>query len=122
MKTRIHKANVMALESEGFKVCYWEDFDYSILKYIQIRQRQGRSKSTYADCIIMADTETSKKMLQPKSDTDNHNHVCAWSIAFRAYGMNIAVLWGKKPSDFPRMLRRVLEYVGCDEVKVFFII
>ena len=120
MKTRIHKANVTALETEGFKVCYWEDFDYSILKYIQIRQRQGRSKSTYADCIIMADTETSKKTLDPKTDADNHNHVCAWSIAFRAYGMNLAVLWGKKPSDFPRMLRRVLEYIGCDEVKVFF--
>ena len=47
-------------------------------------------------CIIMADTETSKKMLHPKTDADNHNHICAWSIAFRAYGMNVAVLWGKK--------------------------
>lgn len=119
MKTRIHKKNVNALEKEGFKVCFWSDFDYTILKHIQIRTRQGSGKTTYADCIIMADTETSKKGTKREKEEDFHNHVCAWSIAFRAYGMNLAVLWGKKPSDFTKMLKKVAEQLVCDEIKVF---
>ena len=119
MKTRIHKKNVNALEKEGFKVCFWKDFDYSLLDKIQIRKRQGSGKTTYADCIIMADTETSKSGIDENSEKALHNHVCAWSIAFRAYGMNLAVLWGKKPSDFPKMLRKMMSHFICDEVKIF---
>lgn len=119
MKTRLHKKNINAIEKHGLKVCYWEDFDYGILKYIQIRTRQGSGKTTYSDCIIMADTETSKSGLTGEDEKVFHNHVCAWSIAFRAYGMNLAVLWGKKPSDFCKMLKKVVEQIVCDEIKIF---
>ena len=119
MKTRLHKKNETELSKKGFGIYYWEDWDYDLLKYVQIRQRQGRSKQTYADVIIMADTETSRKTLTPRKESDHHNHVCAWSIAFRAYHRNICVLWGKKPSDFPKMLRKVRERLPADDVIVF---
>ena len=120
MKTRIHKKNVSALTAEGFKICFWSEWNYDLLKYIQVRQRQGMSKKTYADAIIMADTETSKKMADPKTDEDHHNHVCAWSLAIRAYGKNIVVLWGIKPSDLAECLDRIRKGIPADEVSVYF--
>lgn len=120
MRTAIHKRFVHALEKIGFKRCKWNEFDYDILKYIMIRKRAGASKRTYADMIMMADTETSRKMENPGDDPlQHHNHVCAWSIAIRAYHMNICVLWGKKPSDLPECLQRIRDKLLCDDIFLY---
>ena len=42
-----------------YKMCKFDDFDYSILHKIQNEIRKGNGKKdTYNDCIIMLDTET----------------------------------------------------------------
>lgn len=120
MKTRIHLKNVHAMQKEGFQVKRWDEWDYSLLQYVQIRQRQGMSKKTYADCIIMADTETSKKKKNPVTEEERRNHVCAWSIAIRAYHDNVVVLWGTRPSDFPKCLKKIRERLPADEVMIYF--
>ena len=120
MKTRIHKKEVAALQKEGFQRCFWTQWDYDLLKHVQIRQRQGMSKKTYADAIIMSDTETSKKTLYPLTDEERRNHVCAWSIAIRAYHENVCVLWGIKPSDLAKCLRKIREKLPADEVVIYF--
>ena len=121
MRTRISKTKVKEILEYGYKTAYWEDYDYEIFDKVMIRKRSGKSAKSYADLIIMADTETSKKDLPPElGDLAMHNHVCAWSIAFRSYGINLCVLWGVKPSDFPRMLRKVRDHLNCDQVYVYF--
>ena len=119
MKTRYHKKMINALEKIPFQVIPWELFDYSILKYITIRQRSGMSKKTYADLIMMADTETSRKVETPIWPHERHNHVCAWMIGLRAYHRNIAVLWGKLPSELPECLERIRKELHCDEVYLY---
>ena len=44
-----------------YKMLYWEDFDFSLLKHIIVKRRSNKSQTTYNNVIIMADTETSKK-------------------------------------------------------------
>ena len=120
MKTRLHKKNVRALTAEECRPVFWSDWDYDLLKYVQIRQRQGMSKKTYADCIIMADTETSRKTENPTSDEDHHNHVCAWSVAIRAYHQNIVVLWGTRPSEMADCFENIRSHLPADDVFIFF--
>lgn len=120
MRTRIHAKSVKNIVERGYTLTYWEEFDFSFFDNIIIRTKKGHSKKTYADLIIMADTETSKKKLSPVTDEDHHNHVCAWSCAFRSLGYNIVTLWGKKPGDLPKMLKMVRDRLECDEVYVYF--
>lgn len=88
-------------QNHPYKMYFWTDFDYSILSNILYKKRAGRGdNSSYNDVIIMADTETSKdKHASETSIKHLNNHVVAWSIAIRAFGINICTLWGRKPSD-----------------------
>lgn len=99
-------------------ILYWKNFDFSILtKYIHTPSKRGKGKNgiTYADLIIMADTETSKKPLAKKD-----NHICAWSIAFRAFHVNIACLYGQDPWEFCDMLQALREALKCNEIYIYF--
>ena len=118
MRTRISKRTIKKWSDFGFQVLFWKDFDFSMLEHVIIRKRSGKSEKTYADLIIMADTETSKKPLP--EDAEQRNHVCAWSIAFRAFHQNLFVLWGKKPSDFAKMLAKCREVIKADEIYLYF--
>ena len=120
MRTRVSQKAIQNIIDAGYSLQYWEDYNYDFFDNIIIRTKKGKSKKTYADSIIMADTETSRKMENPQSDEDRHNHVCAWSCAFRSLGYNIVTLWGKKPSDLPKMLSRVREHLNCDEIYLYF--
>lgn len=120
MKTRIRKETERKWEGRPYIMTYWEDYDYSNFSDIVIRKKSNKGETSYADLIIMADTETSRKHLLPKTDEERHNHVCAWSCAFRAFGRNLVTLWGRRPSDFPRMLKKLREYVASDELYIYF--
>ena len=120
MRTRIGNKKIKAVQERGYQYVYWEDYNYNNFQDIIIRTKTGKSKNTYADVIIMGDTETSKKVDNPKTDEDHHNHVCAWSCAFRAFNTNMVTLWGKKPSDMIKMFRKVRDQLKCDEVYVYF--
>ena len=95
---------------------YWREFDFDCLKHIYIREKGNKKKTSYADLIIMADTETSRK----KDPGTDENHICAWSIALRAFGYNICGLWGQDPDEFCDMLKKIREQLACDEVYIYF--
>lgn len=99
----------------SYKRCFWDHFPYDILDKIMYIQKPSKDdKSTFNDCIIMADTETSKK---PKGE---HNHICAWSICIRAYDQNIVTLWGRKPSEFIECLKLLQEHFRGTHTIIYF--
>ena len=118
MPTRIGIKNFRAIQSTPYRMARWDDFDYSILQYIEVKKKRGKSNGkTYNNIIMMADTETSKK----RSDgVPDHNHICAWSLAMRAWEHNIATLWGQDPRDFPKCVEKILEAMGGQETYLYF--
>ena len=120
-RTRITSELRRKLSEEGYVLSFWEDFNFDRLLDIPARKKKGRgSETTYSDCIIMADTETSRKTNTPTCEEEHRNHICAWSIAIRSLGINICTLWGKKPSDMMTCIRRIKEKLRADEVFIYF--
>lgn len=113
MPTRLRKKQIAYLASHDYQRAYWKDFDFEIFRHIQVRKRTS-GKSTFLNCIIMADTETSRK-----NNGSDDNHICAWSIAFRAFHRNICTLWGQSPREFPEMLSKLREHVEADEIFIY---
>ena len=80
-----------------YQFVHHSQFRYEILDNIMYSRRPGKGKNkTYNDCIIMFDTETSKKKLKnsPQSSTlpsgrkARENHVVAWTLSIRAFHLN----------------------------------
>lgn len=103
----------------------WNTFDYTILKPIMRLNRPGRGEhKSVNDIIIMADTETSKKRVN-SIDKDGkyipvENHIVLWTVSIRAHGFNIATLYGRYPSDFPKCINRIHEAMSADTTMIFF--
>ena len=97
--------------------CYWEQYNYTFLQNIMYVFRSGRGDNTsYDDCIIMLDTETSKK-----SHTEiGHNHVCAFTISIRAFDHNIVTLWGRRPDDCISCMTKIMENLSGEHT-VFYV-
>lgn len=104
-------------QNNDYKCVYWKDYDFDTFDHIVIRNKSNKQKTTYADLIIMADTETSKKK---DHDTRKDNHICAWSIAFRACGENICTLWGQNPWEFIDCCDTFRKHLKCEEVYLYF--
>lgn len=101
-----------------YKMHYWKNFDYDCLSKIMYHRKSGRGgNESYNDCIIMADTETSKTIAGSKNE---NNIVVAWTISIRAYGVNIATLWGHKPSSMMKCIKEMLSYLQGDETYIYF--
>lgn len=100
-----------------YECTHWTDFDFSILKQIMYRYRAGRgtNKRSINDCIIMADTETSKK-----ENATNENHVCAWTISLLAFDMPLFTLYGHKPSTLIKCIKKMQENLQGDDIIVYF--
>ena len=100
-----------------YSMCLWSDFKYEILSNILYTRRSGRgTNDTWADCIIMADTETSKKCTKK----EGHNHVCAFTISIRAFDRNLVTLYGHDPEEFCECLSKIRDNITADHVIVFF--
>lgn len=112
------QARIEAAITGGYTFTHWRDYDYTHLNCISYIRRAGRSKDrrTYNDCIIMGDTETSKK--DPK--IIGENHVVAWTISIRAYGYNICTLWGHRPSTMMYCLQRIMDNMFGDKTIIYF--
>ena len=119
MRTRITSRIRREISEIGFVVTFWEDFDYNTLKKIPIRTKKGKKPVTYADAVIMADTETSRFMKDATTEEEQRNHICAWSLAIRTLSINICCLWGKKPSDLMKCLRLIRDSIDADEVFLY---
>lgn len=100
-----------------YKMTYFKNFDFSVLKNILWSKRAGRgSNATYNDAIIMADTETSKK----DRSGIHENHVVAWTVSIRAFDRNLVTLWGRKPSDLADTLARICDSMEGENTFVYF--
>lgn len=100
-----------------YKLYHWIEYDYKILNNVMYRKRSGRGdNNTYNDCIIMADTETSKK----NADIIGENHVVAWTISIRAFNRNICTLYGHKPSSFVSCVNKIRESMVGKETIFYF--
>lgn len=116
MPTRIGIKKFREISSRPYVFCYWKEFDFSILKNIECRHKEGAKSVTYNNLIMMADTETSKKTTEKVW----HNHIVAWSIALRTYEHNICTLWGQDPREFPEMLECILGQMEGEETYLYF--
>lgn len=104
-------------EKQGYVFTYWRDFDFFRLGCISSIYRAGSKKrELYNDCIIMADTETSKK--DPEAIAENH--VCAWTISIRAYRMNICTLYGHRPDTLCECIEKLHNTMPGDKTIIYF--
>ena len=89
-----------------YNFIFWDRFNYDYLSNIMYIKRAGRNENdTYNDCIIMFDTETSKKA----PDVVGENHVVAFTVSIRAFDKNIVTLWGRRPDDLVKCLIQIHE-------------
>ena len=117
--TRNYQRACDSLFSIPYGMFYFTDFDYSRLQYINTVTRVSKKHKTnqlFNDCFIMADTETSKKV----PGTIGPNHVCAWSLAIRAYHRNVCTIWGTKPDELCRCISDILKYMPGDHTILYF--
>ena len=96
----------------------YQFFDYVKLSKICYVFKTGRArdKVTYNDCIIMADTETSKET----PGTICRNYVVAWTISIRAFGMNIVTLYGHRPSEMVDCINRMMAAMEGQKTIIYF--
>lgn len=100
-----------------YQLIRWDKYKYRKLKNIMYQARAGRSDhDTYSDCIIMADTETSKGVQKGIAE----NHLCAFTLSIRAFDQNIVTLYGSKPSEFIEMLQKLKVYLQGDKIIIYF--
>ena len=105
-----------------YQLIRYDLYDFNILKYIMYRTKRGGnmkywSKVTYNDCIIMADTETTRI---PSKQVPCINAVVAWTISIRSMGFNWVTLWGNKPSEFIDCVSLILEQLQGDKTYIYF--
>jgi len=100
-----------------YSFCRFDSFNYDILHNIMYLYRPGKNHGEkYNDCIIMADTETSKEV----PGTVCKNYVVAWTVSIRAFGMNIVTLYGQKPSDFIKCINQIMLAMRGDMTVIYF--
>ena len=121
--TKIYREAQEALRAScPYSLSYWEDWDYSVLKYIRTLKRptQRDKGKTFNDIIIMADTESSKDH-KPKFRKDiTENHLVIWTITLRAYQTNIVTLYGRNPEHFPICVSKIMEHMDGSNTYLFF--
>lgn len=103
-----------------YKMLFWDKFDFDILsRNIMYYKKKGKfQKGTWNDIIIAADTETSKG--HEVSADPLPNHVCAWTISFRAYHCNICTIYGTKPSEMIEAFKRIRAALQGDDIYIYF--
>ena len=103
-----------------YKMLFWDKFDFDILsRNIMYYKKKGKFQSgTWNDIIIAADTETSKG--HEVSSDPLPNHVCAWTISFRAYHCNICTIYGTKPSEMIEAFKRIRAALKGDDIYIYF--
>ena len=112
-------------EHQPYEMIYFTDFYYKTLNHIIYKKKTGYGiKGTYNDCIIMADTETSKHPDQVMYDEFGNeeplpNHVVAWTISIRAYHMNIVTLYGSRPSEFITCLNMIRKHLKGEDIYIY---
>lgn len=103
-----------------YKVYYWSDFNYKILQNCIYRKYNNWNTDTFNDITIMLDSETSKKRpdvykyIYHKNGKVERlyealdNHVVIWTMTFRLFDLDIATIYGRRPSECIEAIKCVL--------------
>lgn len=106
-----------------YKMCYWDEFNYSILENCIYKKYNSFNTDTCNDITIMLDTETSKKHVDryeelkhkdgsiEKKYLPDHNHVVIWTMTVRLFDLDIATIYGRKPSEAVKAIKCILEHL-----------
>lgn len=129
-KAELVDAKKLALQSNKYEMHYFKGWNYQKLrKWCSYSCKRGKNHNdeTYSDCIIMADTETSKtsknaiKMIKgEKSYIPVTNYVVAFTVSLRIYGYNIVTLYGHDPEEFCYCIKLIMDNLPGDNIIVYF--
>ena len=110
---------ITAAFNTEYQLSYWRDYDFKQLHCISWLMRAGsKDRRTINDCIIMADTETSKSTPDPEVIADNY--VVAWTISIRAYGRNLCTLYGHRPDTITECFEKLHNTLSGDRTYIYF--
>lgn len=115
-------------EHYPYKMAHHTMANLDVLSYVRALKRSSGKHGTYNNCWIMCDTETSKKhYTTPIYDDDGkllrqvtENHVCAWTVSVRAFGINLFTVWGHKPSSMIETLSYINKNMYGDYTYMYF--
>ena len=107
-RTELENIRRNYFNSKGYTMKFWRDYNYRDLSYILYAKKAGKGDHRlYNDCIMMLDTETSKK----DAAIIGQNHIVTWCISIRAFHLNIVTLWGYKPSECIECIKQIHEHL-----------
>lgn len=101
------------------------------------RKRTGKLfNETYNDVIIACDTETSKtqptritytnvkhrdgSVTRKRNIKNTYNIVVLWTCTINIQGYNVCTVWGRKPSEFCKFIKKMHEYMQGDKTYIYF--
>lgn len=90
-------------ENWNYKRVYWNNFQYAILDNCIFYESTVKNRPSYNDITMMIDTETSK----PDSKDVIDNHIVIWTLSIRLFDINIATLYGRKPSELMQCIETI---------------
>ena len=108
-------------ENWEYKIYYWNEFNYKILNNCIFRKYNSYNTDTCNDITITLDTETSKKhenryqYIKHKNGEvekiylPDHNHVVIWTLTIRMFDLDIATLYGRKPSECVSCIKSIMD-------------
>lgn len=113
-----------------YKMCHWSEFNYEILKNCIYRKYNNWNTSTCNDITIMLDTESSKKhedvyeVIKHKNGEErnyvpDHNHIVIWTITIRLFDLDIATIYGRKPSECVKAIKCMLDVLEGDFTHIY---
>ena len=115
-KDFVRKKQEYLIGHYSYKLTYYKDFDYSMLHAVGSIRRPGKGhQDSFNDCIIMFDTETSKG----RKNEICENYIVAWSLAIRAYDLNLVTLYGRKPSEAIECIERCMMEMQGDKTVIY---
>lgn len=119
LNERERKLNKFLTLYAPYRMVKYDKFNYEVLKNINTTvTHKGREHHRVNECIIMADTETSKT---EGHETDVYdNYVIAWTISIRAAGCNIVTLYGSDPRSHIDTLIKISETMPGSETIVYY--
>lgn len=107
-----------------YKRFYYTKFNYNILQNALVRKFNSYGNETYNDITIMIDTETSKKRKDVYKKIEHKkingevieefkyipydNHVVVWTLSIRMFNLDIATLYGRKPTELIECINLIL--------------
>ena len=131
----INRANYLK-DNWHYKRYFFKDFNYSILENTIVRKFNSWGNETYNDITMMIDTETSKKrkdvyqvvtikhtngQIEKKNEYQPYNnHVVIWTLSIRLFDLDIATLYGRKPSELIECINLIRQHLKGKNV-IFYV-